>query len=105
MTFKELLELLLETIDRRRLLVPVPFWLSAVGGHFIETLLALPAKLIPALTPAPPITLDQVRLMREDNIVSKESPGFADMGISPVSLETVLPSYLTRFHNRISASR
>jgi uncharacterized protein YbjT (DUF2867 family) len=105
MTFKELMELLLKTIDRRRLLVPVPLWVSAVGGHLIESLFALPAKMMPALTPPPPLTLDQVRLMREDNIVSEESPSFADMGISPVSLETVLPSYLARFHNRVSAPR
>lgn len=104
-TFRELMELLLATINRRRLLVPVPFWLSALGGDFIERLLALPAWAIPALTPAPPITLDQVRLMREDNIVSQGSLGFTAMGISPVSMETVLPSYLKRFHNRKLASR
>ena len=104
-TFRELMELLLATTARRRLLVPVPFWLSALGGNLTERLLALPARVIPALTPAPPITLDQVRLMREDNIVSRGSLGLVDMGISPVSMETVLPSYLKRFHNRKVASR
>jgi len=44
-----------------------------------------------------PITLDQVRNLAVDNVVSGETRTFDDLGIRPVSLEAVLPEYLWRF--------
>jgi hypothetical protein len=44
------------------------------------------------LFPQPPITRDQVELMQIDNVVSLDLPGFAELQISPRSLEDVLPA-------------
>jgi hypothetical protein len=45
----------------------------------------------------PPITSDQVKLLRTDNVVSGQYPGLPELGITPTSLEAVLPTYLYRY--------
>ena len=50
------------------------------------------------------ITLDQVRMLRFDNVVSEEAKSenrtLEGLGINPTALEVVLPTYLTRFRER-----
>jgi NADH dehydrogenase len=88
-TFKALMEFTLATIQRRRLLVPAPF-----------ALLKLQAALLQFL-PKPPLTPDQVELLRRDNIVSDEAKRdgrtLEALGIVPESIAAIVPSYLWRF--------
>jgi uncharacterized protein YbjT (DUF2867 family) len=84
-SFRELMELLLREIDRRRALVSLPFALARFQAFFLEWL------------PNPPLTRDQVRLLEEDNVVAPGSPDLGALGIKPTSLELVLPTYLDRF--------
>ncbi len=83
-TFKELMELLLAQIQRRRLLVPVPFWVADLQAAFLQ------------LLPVPPLTPDQVRLLRCDTVVSEGALTLADLGIRPTAIEVVVPAYLAR---------
>ncbi len=83
-TFKALLELLLSEIGRRRWLVPVPFLVAEFEAMFLEWL------------PVPPLTRDQVRLLRHDNVVAEDALTLADLGIEPTAIEMVLPTYLDR---------
>ena len=76
-TYRGLLEMLQKIKKRKRLLLPVPF--------LIWETLAATAKLLPN----PPLTRDQVILMRDDNIVSAGSNSFQELGITPRSLEEV----------------
>jgi len=85
-SFKELLQLILRETGRRRLLVPLPFGLAMLKAAFLQIL------------PKPLLTMDQVRLLKKDNVVSPTAPGLADLGISATSVEAVVPSYLWRFH-------
>jgi NADH dehydrogenase len=91
-TFRECLELMLATIERRRLLVPVPWALAAVMGQVLQYL------------PNPLLTPDQVRQLRIDNVVSEEAQSqrrtLKGLGVDATSLEAVLPSYLYRFRAR-----
>ena len=87
-TFRRLMELMLAEIDKRRFLVPVPWPVANLIGAAGD----LAAGLI-----APPITSDQVKLLRVDNVVSGAYPGLAELGITPTTLEAVLPSYLYRY--------
>jgi uncharacterized protein YbjT (DUF2867 family) len=88
-TFKELMEFLLATIERRRLLVPLPFWAAKTAASFLQ------------LAPKPLLTPDQVELLRSDNVVSDaaraEGRTLEALGIDPVTMGTVAPSYLWRF--------
>lgn len=85
LTFREVLELILKVTQRRRLLVPLPF--------FAATIAAYPMSLLPGA----PLTPDQVQLLRSDSVVSEGAKGFAELGIRPVSPEAQLPGYLWRF--------
>lgn len=89
-TFRELLELLMRETGQRRVLAPVPFALGPALGFFGECL-----GLLPFL--APPITRDQVKLLKKDNIVTPGALTLADLGITPKTVEAILPGYMVRF--------
>jgi uncharacterized protein YbjT (DUF2867 family) len=88
-TFKQLMEYVLAVTQRRRLLVPLPFALAKLQARFLQFL------------PKPPLTPDQVELLRSDNVVSetasREGRTLKGLGIDPTALETVVPTYLWRF--------
>jgi NADH dehydrogenase len=85
-SFEALMVLMLKVIQRRRTLVPVPFPVADMLGRF--------GDMAAALGVPPPITRDQVTLLRGDNIVSPGTKGLADLGVTPSALEPILPSYL-----------
>lgn len=91
-TFRELMQQMLTTIRRRRLVMNIPFPIAAVMAWGMQLLQTVSLGLIPAQ-----ITPDQVRNLRHDNVVSDGARGFDELGITPVSLEAVLPDYLWRF--------
>ncbi|WP_372781701.1 complex I NDUFA9 subunit family protein [Phenylobacterium sp.] len=87
-TFRQLMELMLAEIDKRRFLAPVPWPVAGLIGAVGD----LAGAVI-----APPLTSDQVTLLKTDNVVSGGCPGLAELGITPTTLEAVLPSYLYRY--------
>lgn len=91
-TFRELMQLMLEIIRRRRLIVNIPFGIAAAMAWGMELVQTVTFGLVP-----PQITRDQVRSLRVDNTVSDGARGFADLGIKPTALDAVLPDYLWRF--------
>jgi uncharacterized protein YbjT (DUF2867 family) len=64
-------------------LVPMPF--------AVWHALALVAQMLPN----PPVTRNQIELMQVDNVASPDMPGFAELGILPRPLETILREMLT----------
>ena len=80
-TYRALMELVLTQIGKRRLFLPVPFgvWnlLAAFASHLR----------------VPPLTRDQVALMKRDNLVAKNALSLEDLGVSATALEDVLPLY------------
>ncbi len=84
-SFRELIELLLAEICRKRLLLDLPFGLAAFQARLM------------AILPNPPLTPDQVELLKRDNVVSSGAMSMAALGIAPTAVEGVLPTYLDRF--------
>jgi uncharacterized protein YbjT (DUF2867 family) len=88
-TFKELMQYVLATIERRRLLIPIPFALARLQAMVLQFL------------PKPPLTPDQVELLKSDNVVSaeaeREGRTLRGLAIDPVAMEAIVPSYLWRF--------
>jgi uncharacterized protein YbjT (DUF2867 family) len=84
-SFKELMEILLAQIGRRRLLLPIPMPLARLQATLL------------GLLPHPLLTLDQLRLLERDNVPSGQFAGLKELGIDPEGLEAILPSYLDRF--------
>jgi NADH dehydrogenase len=91
-TFRELMEFVLATTGRRRLLLPLPFPLATLQATFLQFL------------PKPPLTPDQVKLLRADNVVSpdaeRERRTLPGVGIAPATIEAIVPTYLWRFRKR-----
>ncbi len=85
-TYKALLQLVLKQANRRRILIPAPFF-------FWDGLAAMMA-----LLPNPPLTRDQVKLMKRDNVIEGNELTLEDLGISPVSVEEILPTYISPDH-------
>ena len=89
LTFSQLMATMLDIIDRRRLMVPVPTALAKLVAAILQI---LPGKLL---------TIDQVKQLQADNIVSpkatKERRTMKGLGIKQTALEAILPTYLTRF--------
>jgi uncharacterized protein YbjT (DUF2867 family) len=92
-TFKELLQYLLRVLERRRALIELPWGLAEIEARFFEFL------------PEPPLTRDQLLLLRRDNVVTPGEQTLADLGIQPTPLEAIVPTYLTRQreHSRLSS--
>jgi len=93
LTLKQVMQRVLDYTMRRRLLVPLPFWLATVQAAFLQWL------------PTPPLTVDQVRLLRIDNVVSEAATRrgrtLQGLGITePIAIEAVVPDYLERFRPR-----
>jgi len=89
LTFKQWMEFILATIERRRLLLQVPFPLMKLQAAFLQFL------------PKPPLTPDQVELLKVDNVVSaaarEQGRAIEGLGIIPESAAAVAPDYLWRF--------
>jgi uncharacterized protein YbjT (DUF2867 family) len=77
-SFRVLLELLLTKLNRQRILIPIPFALAEMQAGLLEWL------------PNPPLTRDQVRLLKTDKVVSGAEPTLGDLGVQPRPLEEFL---------------
>jgi uncharacterized protein YbjT (DUF2867 family) len=92
MTMREAMERVLAYTMRSRPLVPVPFWFAKLQGAFLQWL------------PKPPLTVDQVRLLQTDNVVSeaaiKAGRTLEGLSIDPVAVASVVPDYLEQFRPR-----
>jgi len=85
-TMKQIMEMVLQQTGRRRLLLPLPFFAARIQAALLQ------------LLPKPLLTVDQVRLLEKDNVVSDGALGLKDLGVlHPTSAEVVLPAYLYRY--------
>lgn len=89
MSLKQIMEFTLETTARKRILAPLPFGLAKMLAAVL------------GLLPKPLLTMDQVELLRTDNVVSEvckaEGRTLEGLGIIPQGIESIVPSYLYRY--------
>ena len=81
-TLHELVNMTLQLMGKRRLLVPIPFAVAEVQARLFE------------LLPNPPLTTGQVDLLKTDNVASGALPDVQDLGIQPKTVEEVIPTYI-----------
>ena len=84
-SFKELMEILLIEIKKKRLLVNIPFGLAKFNSYFLQ------------MMPNPLLTPDQVELLKFDNLVSGDYPTLNDLGIMGTPIQNILSKYIYRF--------
>jgi NADH dehydrogenase len=89
LTFKQLMQFTLDTIERRRALVALPFPIANLMACVLQ------------FAPGAPLTPDQVEMLRTDNVVSdnakREGRTLDAFGITPDSIAAIVPTYLWRF--------
>jgi NADH dehydrogenase len=85
MSFEEVLRYIVEQTGRKRLFFPWPFALTKIDAFFLQ------------LMPKPLLTMDQVELLKSDNVVDGNAPGLDSLGITPTPVESVVPGYLARY--------
>jgi uncharacterized protein YbjT (DUF2867 family) len=86
-TFRGLMELMLAEIKRRRVFIDLPFGLATLQARVMSIL------------PNPPLTPDQVEMLKRDNVVSSGALTLATLGVEPTAVEAILPTYLDRFRH------
>jgi NADH dehydrogenase len=88
-SFRELMELMLRGVQRRRLLLPVPFPAALALGRIGDLMARAGLK--------PPVTRDQVELLKHDNVALED--GLLRLGVEATALEAILPTYLWKYRN------
>jgi uncharacterized protein YbjT (DUF2867 family) len=81
-SYEQLLRVVAREAGLRPILMPFPF-----AGWQALTWIA-------EMLPNPPLTRNQVELMQIDTVVSPDTPGFGELGISPRSVEDTLRQML-----------
>jgi NADH dehydrogenase len=84
-SFKELMEILLTEIRKRRFFISIPFNIAKFQSYFLQ------------IIPNPLLTPDQVEMLKYNNIVSGDCPTLKDLGITGTSIQSILPKYIYRF--------
>ena len=84
-SFKELMEILLTEIKKKRFLMPIPFSAAKFQSYFLQ------------MMPNPLLTPDQVEMLKYNNIVSGNYPTLKDLGITGTAIQSILPKYIYRF--------
>ena len=84
-SFKELMEILLSEIKKKRFLIPIPFGMAKFQSYFLQ------------MMPNPLLTPDQVEILKYNNIVSGDYPTLKDLGITGTAIQSILPKYIYRF--------
>lgn len=89
-SFRELMETMIRVIRRRRAIVALPTWMAELQAGLFDFVQRASFGVIANEL----LTRDQVILLGQDNVVAEGARTFADLGIAPVPMEAVLPSYL-----------
>jgi NADH dehydrogenase len=92
-SFRALMQKMLQVVQRRRLVVNIPFFVARIMGGAFDLLQTLTLGLFTNGL----ITRDQVRNLAQDNVVSPHARGLSDLGIAPTPIDAVLPEYLWRY--------
>lgn len=85
MTFRDAMAYIIKQIKRPRMLLPVPTGVMSLAATAM------------AVLPNPPVTRDQLKLLKVDNIVSGDLPGLDDLGVKSTPIDLIVPSYLERY--------
>ncbi|MEM1035550.1 MAG: complex I NDUFA9 subunit family protein [Pseudomonadota bacterium] len=97
-SFKALYRFISEAIKRKRYPLTLPFFVAKPMGMVMSGVWNVPFLPIWTVFGPPPITGDQVEMLKTDNVVSNGALTLADLGLSePASIEAIVPNYLTKY--------
>jgi uncharacterized protein YbjT (DUF2867 family) len=89
-TLRQLMELTSRHTGKKKCYMPLPFPVAKMAG-------AVSSLCSSIFSCKPALTVDQVKSLARSNVLQPGSPGLKDLGVTPTSLEAILPTYLARF--------
>jgi len=92
-SLRDLVAKMLKVINRRRLIVNLPFGAARIVAFGFDMMQTCTGGLATNTI----LTRDQVKNLRNDNVVGEGVPGIEAFGVTPTAMEAILPSYLYRF--------
>lgn len=97
-TFNELYDFIGDTIDRKRYALPLPYFVAKPMGLTFGAIWKIPFLPLHTVLGPPPITGDQVDMLKTDNVVADDALTLKDLGVDEIeSIEAIVPSYLWRY--------
>ena len=97
-TFNELYDFIGETIDRKRYALPLPYFVAKPMGLTFGAVWKIPFLPLHTVLGPPPITGDQVDMLKTDNVVADDALTLKDLGVDEIeSIEAIVPTYLWRY--------
>jgi len=82
-SFKDLMGKVNEFKGKSKSTLYIPSDIAEIQGWFMEI-----------LQPTPMVTVDQVRMLKNDNVVSEGAASFKDLGLKPKSVDEIVPTYI-----------
>lgn len=92
-SLRGLMQRMLGVVHRRRLVLNLPTWIAGIMAWGFDMVQAVTGGLVSNGV----LTRDQLKNLTKDNVVTQDAKGLAELGITPVAMEAVLPDYLWRF--------
>lgn len=84
-SFRELMQILLSEIKKKRFLIPIPFGMAKFQSYFLQ------------MMPTPLLTPDQVEMLKYDNVVSGDHKTLKNLKIKSTTIQSILSKYIYRF--------
>lgn len=84
-SFKELMQFIMETIQVKKPFLPIPLDIAKLQAAVLQIL------------PNPPMTVGQMIMLEEDNIVAEDARTLNTLGLEAQSVESIVPGYLVHF--------
>ena len=85
MTFREVMAYILKLTKRSRALLPIPFGVMGLAAGAMSVL------------PNAPVTRDQLKQLKTDNIVAANALTLKNLGIEATPVDLIVPEYLARY--------
>jgi NADH dehydrogenase len=85
--FRQIYRMMFDYTGRRRMMLPVPFWLMKLNAFFLS------------LLPEPILTPDQVETLKTDSVVESSALSLRDLGLNATAMEIIVPGYLAKFRS------
>ena len=97
-SMETIFDFITKTIDRRRLKVPLPFLIAQPMGYLVGGLYHYIPPFSWGFMGEPPVTGNQVMMLRQNTVVADDALGMTDLGVTELeAIEAIAPSYLWRF--------
>lgn len=82
LSMRDIYKLIMKSLNVKRLLLPMPLSVAAFMGIVMQCL------------PSPLITYDQVKMLRQDNVVNEKENTLESIGIKKQSPKDIVPTYI-----------